>query len=391
MSTALEGIKVVDLTNLGPGAHCIRILADLGADAVRIVEARAVMEKRGRTQWKAPFWAYGMRRNTKVLGLDLKTDAGLQVLRKLAQWADVLMVGLRPAAAERLGVHYDGLRTLNRRLIYCCLTGYGADGPYRDVAGHDLNYQAIGGSLGMTGREDGPPTIPGATLADSAGGGMHAAIAILAALVAREHTGRGQFIDVAATDGVVNMMSVAIDEYLATGVEPKRGATLLTGQYPWYNVYETEDGKHLSVGAIEPWFYQNLCRLLGLDDLAPHQYAEGEKRAEIFGRFRAAFRSKTRDEWIALLMHADTCTAPVYSVGELVADPHLRHRGMIRTVEHPVRGAVEQTGIMVHMSDTPGSIRNVDPQPGEFTDVILHEAGYTTEEIQHLREAGVVD
>ncbi len=391
MSAALQDMKVVDLTNLGPGAHCIRILADLGADVVRIVEARSVMEKRGRTQWQAPFWAYGMRRNTKVLGVDLKSEPGLEVLRKLAQWADVLMVGIRPAAAERLGVHYDALRQGNPRLIYCCLTGYGADGPYRDVVGHDLNYQSIGGAVGMTGSKDGPPMIPGATAADSAGGGMHAVIAILAAVIARQHTGRGQFLDVAATDGIVSMMSVAIDEYLSTGAEPTRGATLLTGQYPWYNIYETRDGKYLSVGAIEPWFYQNLCRLIGLEDLIPHQYADGEKRAEMVARFHATFRTRTRDEWVALLMPADTCTAPVYSIAELVADPHLRHRGMIREVEHPTRGTVRQTGIMVRLSETPGVIRNVDPQPGQFTEAILSDVGYTKRRIQELRDAGVVD
>ena len=391
MSSALDGIKVVDLTNVGPGAHCVRILADLGADVIRIVEARSVMAKRGRTQWKAPFWAYGMRRNTKVLGIDLKSEPGLEVFRKLAESADVLMVGLRPAAAERLGVHYGALRAANPRLVYCCLTGYGADGPYRDVVGHDLNYQSIGGTVAMTGAQDGPPVIPGATAADSAGGGMHAAIAILAAIVARQRTGQGQFLDVAATDGIVSMMSVAIDEYLSTGVEQTRGATLLTGQYPWYNLYETKDGKYVSVGAIESWFYQNLCRLIGLEDLIPHQFADGEKRAEMFGRFRETFRTKTRDEWVALLMTADTCTAPVYSIAELVRDPHLRQRGMICDVEHPTRGSVAQTGIMVRMSETPGTIRNVDPQPGEFTEAILSEVGYTQQQIGELRAAGVVD
>lgn len=391
MSAALQNLRVVDLTNVGPGAHCVKILADLGAEVVRIVEAASVMAKRGRSQWKAPFWAYGMRRNTKVLGVDLKSKPGLDVFCRLAARADVVMVGLRPAAAERLGVHYDALRQANPRLVYCCLTGYGATGPYREVVGHDINYQAIGGTVGMTGGKDGPPVIPGATAADSAGGGMHAAIAILAAIVARQHTGRGQFLDVSATDGIVNMMSVMIDEYLSTGVAPARGASLLTGQYPWYNLYETQDGKYISVGAIEPWFYQNLCRLIGMDDLIPHQYAEGEERAEMFRRFRETFRTKTCAEWVALLMPADTCVAPVHSIAGLVSDSHLRQRGMIRGVAHPTRGTVEQTGIMVQMSDTPGTIRNVDPQPGEFTEAILREAGYTAEQIQELRDTGIVD
>jgi alpha-methylacyl-CoA racemase len=391
MSGALQDLRVVDLTNVGPGAHCVKILADLGADVVRVVEAASVMAKRGRSQWKAAFWAYGMRRNTKVLGLDLKSKPGLDVFCRLTERADVVMVGLRPAAAERLGVHYEALRQANPRLVYACLTGYGATGPYREVVGHDINYQAIGGTVGMTGGKDGAPVIPGATAADSAGGGMHAAIAILAAIVARQHTGRGQFLDVSATDGIVNMMSVMIDEYLSTGVEPTRGASLLTGQYPWYNLYETRDGKYISVGAIESWFYQNLCRLIGLEDLIPHQYAEGEKREEMFRRFRETFRTKTSAEWVALLMPADTCVAPVHSIADLVSDSHLRQRGMIRAVAHPTRGTVEQTGIMVQMSDTPGTIRNVDPQPGEFTEAILREAGYTTEQIRELRDTGIAD
>ncbi len=391
MTSALEGIRVVDLTNVGPGAHCARILADLGADVVRIVEARSVIAKRGRRQWKVPRWAYGMRRNTRPLGLDLKSERGLLVFHKLLEKADVLMVGLRPAAAERLGVHYDAVGEANPRVIYCSLTGYGADGPYRDVAGHDINYQSIGGTVGMTGPAGGPPTIPGVTAADSAGGGMQAVIAILAAVIARQGTGKGQFIDVAATDGIVNMASLAIDEYLSTGEEPKRGETLLTGRHPWYNIYETRDGKYLSVGAIEAQFYANLCRLLDLEELIPHQYAEGEKKEEIFARFRDVFRTRTRDEWVSLLMEADTCTSPVYSISELASDPNLLHREMIVEVDHPHEGRMKQTGIMMKLSATPAQIEHVDPQPGEFTEGILREAGYTPAEIAELRKTGVVD
>ncbi len=391
MSGALEGIRVVDLTNVGPGAHCTRILADLGADVVRILEARSVIEKRGRRQWKVPTWAYGMRRNTRPLGLDLKSERGLEVFHKLIDKADVLMVGIRPSAAERLGIHYEAVAEANPRLVYCSFTGYGADGPYRDLAGHDINYQSIGGTVGMTGPAGGPPVIPGATAADSAGGGMQAAIGILAAVVARQRTGRGQLIDVAATDGIVNMVSLAIDEYLCTGEEPRRGETLLTGQHPWYNIYQTSDGKYLSVGAIEPQFYANLCRLMDLEDLIPHQYAEGEKKEEIFARFREVFLTRTRDEWVSLLMHADTCTSPVYAISELVDDPNLLHREMIVEVEHPQQGAMKQAGIMIKLSATPGRIEHVDPQSEDFSEAILGEAGYTPDEIGELRQAGVVD
>jgi alpha-methylacyl-CoA racemase len=210
-------------------------------------------------------------------------------------------------------------------------------------------------------------------------------------VIARQGSGKGQLIDVAATDGIVNMVSLAIDEYLCTGEEPKRGETLLTGRYPWYNIYQTRDGKYISVGAIEAQFYANLCRLLDLEDLIPHQYAEGEKKEGIFARFREAFRTRTRDEWVSLLMEADTCTAPVYSISELVSDPNLLHRKMIVEVDHPQQGAMKQAGIMVKLSATPGRIERVDPQSGEFTEAILGEAGYTRAAIAELREAGVVD
>jgi alpha-methylacyl-CoA racemase len=301
------------------------------------------------------------------------------------------MVGLRPSAAERLGVHYEAVSRANPRVIYCSLTGFGADGPYRDLAGHDINYQSIGGTVGMTGLAGGPAMIPGATAADSAGGGMQAAIAILAAVIARQATGRGQFLDVAATDGIVNMVSLAIDEYLTTGEEPRRGETLLTGLHPWYNIYETADGKYVSVGAIEPQFYANLCRLMGLEDLVSHQYAEGEKRDEIFRRFAEVFRTRTRDEWVSLLMEEDTCTAPVYEISELVADRNLLHRKMIVEVDHPTEGRLKQAGFLVKLSGTPGEIKHVDPQPADFSREILSEAGLDRARIDVLRETGVVD
>jgi len=391
MHEALEGIKVLDLAAMGPGAYCTKIIADMGAEVIRIQEIGSSGGRRGGRRWTIPFYAYGMRRNTKVLGLNLKSPEGKEVFNGLVRKADVVVVGLRPQAGQRLGIDYETLRSVNPRIIYCSLTGYGADGPYRDYAGHDINYQSLGGIVGMTGPGDHLPSIPGATVSDSAGGGMHAAIAILMAIIARYKTGEGQFVDVSATDGVVAMMGTVIDEYLSAGVEPRRGETLLTGQYPWYKIYETKDGKYVSVGAIEPWFYENLCRLMGLEDLAEHQYAEGEKRDEIFTRFRDTFRSKTRDEWVEILMAADTCVTPVYSVADLCADPHFIQRGMVIEVEHPEKGMVKQAGIMTKLSATPGIIKNVDPKLGEFTDSILGEIGYSTARINELRELGVIE
>jgi len=388
MPSALSGLKVVDLTNVGPGAHCTRILADLGADVIRVLEARS---RSGSRQWQAPPWIYGMRRNTRPIGLDLKREKGAEAFHRIVARSDVLMVGMRPSAAERLGIDYDAMHVRHPRLIYCSITGYGATGPYRNLAGHDINYQSIGGAMAMNGPEDGPPTIPGATAADSAGGGMQAVIGILTALYARTQTGAGQLVDVSATDGIVSMMSPTIDEYLATGIEPVRGRTLLTGLYPWYNVYETKDGRFVSVGAIEPQFYANLCRCLDLEDLIPDQYAEGEHKAEIVRRFRAAFLTRDRDEWMARFEQVEACATPVYSIAEMVHDPNLLQREVLIDVEHPRLGRLRQTGIMVKLSDTPGSIRHVDPRPEDFSENILLEAGYTSAEVESLRAEGVVD
>lgn len=385
---ALEGIRMLDMAPLGPGPHCAQILADAGMDVIRIEEPG---EGTGRRAGRMLRFSndVSIRRNSRSIGLNLKSEGGKQAFYDLARTADVVIEGFRPGVVKRLGVDYDTLRAIKPDLVYVSLTGYGQDGPYSSYVGHDINYQGVAGILAMTGRSDGPPTIPGTTTADSAGGGMNAAISILAALVARQRIGAGQYIDMAMVDGLLTMMFLPIDEYVTTGEPPRRGETLLTGRYPWYNIYETKEGKFLSVGAIEPWFYENLCRLLGREDLVPHQYAEGEKRDDIFAAFREIFRTKTRDEWVAELMPAETCVAPVYTIDELVADPHLRHRQMIVDVEQSGKSR-RQVGVMVKLSETPGSIRSASPERGQHTQEILAELGYDEPAIALLRQAQAI-
>jgi crotonobetainyl-CoA:carnitine CoA-transferase CaiB-like acyl-CoA transferase len=386
---ALEGIRVLDLAPLGPGPHCAQILGDLGADVIKVEEPGTGTGRRAGRVLRFPEGA-PIRRNARSIALNLKSDEGRDVFRRLVATADVVMEGYRPGTAARLGVDYESVRAIRPDIVYASLSGYGQSGPYAAYAGHDINYQGIAGILAMTGRSDGPPMIPGNTIADNAGGGMNAAISILAALLARERRGVGQFIDMAMVDGLVAMMSLTIDGYVETGELPRRGDTLLTGCYPWYNIYETGDGKHVSVGAIEPWFYENLCRLIGREDLAPHQYAEGEQRDEVFAAFRAAFRSKTRDEWVAELMPADTCVAPVYDIDEVVRDPQLRHREMIVDVDEGEGRRRTQVGVMVKLSETPGCIRRPGVGLGQDTAAILSELGYDDTATAALRDTGVV-
>jgi crotonobetainyl-CoA:carnitine CoA-transferase CaiB-like acyl-CoA transferase len=375
---------------IGPGPFCATLLGDLGAEIVKIFEPNP--ERRGALAKYAFPDVPGFPgvRNCKTMGIDLKAEDGRAVFHDLARTADVIMEGFRPGVTDRLGVGYETIRKINRGIVYASITGYGQDGPYRDLAGHDINYISVGGLLGMTGTAGGPPTIPGTLIGDFAAGGMSAAIGILAALMARHDTGEGQHVDVSLTDGVAELMGGYIGPYLSYGVAARRGEAMLTGERPWYNVYETKDGKYLSVGALEPWFYANLCRLLGREDLVEHQFAEGEKKAEIFRFFTETFLTKTRDEWMQVLGAEDTCVAPVYTVDEVGSDPHLIARGMIREEPHPTLGTVKQVGSMVKLSDSPFEVRNWCRAFGQHTEEILLELGYTAERIAVLREADAI-
>jgi crotonobetainyl-CoA:carnitine CoA-transferase CaiB-like acyl-CoA transferase len=331
-----------------------------------------------------------IRRNSRSIGLNLKSEQGLDVFRKLAASADVITDGFRPGVVKRLGVDYEAMKAIKPDIIYCAMTGYGQTGPYSDYVGHDINYQGLTGMMDMTGQPEGPPTIPGSAIADNAGGGMNAAIGILTALLVRERSGTGQYIDMAMVDGVTSLLYLTIDDHLANGANPRRGETLLTGLYPWYNVYQTADDKYLTVGAIEPWFYENLCRILGCEDFIPDQYAEGERREEVFTAFRETFRTKTRDEWTKKLMPAETCVAPVLSIAEAADDPHLRKRGMIVDVDDAEKGRHRQVGVMVKLSETPGEIRSAGPEVGANTTEIMEDLGYSDGEVETLRESGAI-
>ena len=295
----------------------------------------------------------------------------------------------RPGVVERLGIGYADLSRRNPGLVYCSTSGYGQDGPAASWAGHDLNYLALGGFLACTEpRADGAPPIPGATIADSAGGGMHAVIAILAALVRRSTTGEGEYLDVAAVDGVLSLMSLAIDQYLATGEVAGPRQTLLTGRYACYDVYACRDDRWLSVGAIEPRFFANLCERLGLQELAPQQL-DDDAQDDIRAAFARAFRERDRDEWVAELAPADTCVAPVQTIPELVRDSHFRARGSFIPAEHPEQGHFEQIGAVLaggRNVDAPHRVRAPDETD---TDVLLAAAGLGTEEIATLRAEGV--
>jgi alpha-methylacyl-CoA racemase len=383
----LDGITVLDLSSVGPASRASRMLADYGADVVKV----APTSRKGAVQIQPPFHTYGAGRGMRRIQIDLKSPAGKATLLKLAAGADALIESMRPGVADRLGIGFDDIYQVNRRIVYCSTSGYGQDGPYAAWAGHDINYLALGGFLDCSEpRADGGPPIPGATVADSAGGGMHAVIAILAALVRRGESGEGQYLDVAATDGVLSLMGLSIDQFLATGEVARPREALLTGRYACYDLYCARDGKWLSVGAIEPHFFANLCKALGAEEFVSHQH-DDERQDEIRERFREVFATRDRDDWVAELAPGDTCVAPVYSIPELVADPHLRARGVFMQAEHEEHGAFEQVAPVLAGGVREQPTHRVPKTALNDTDALLVAAGLDAAEIQELRAAGAVE
>ena len=375
MPPPLTGLRVLDLSRQLPGPFCSTLLADLGAD-VLLVTAPGDPFGVG-----SPFLA----RNTRSLILDLKCAAGREVFGRLVARADVLLEGFRPGVTARLGIDYPTLRARNPRLVYCSITGYGQDGPYRDRVGHDINYLAQAGVLEYIGEPGRPPVIPGVQIADLGGGALMALGGILAALLARERTGEGQHVDIAMLDGAFawNAYQLLLAQ-LGQG-PPARGTAQVTGGWPCYAVYETRDGRHLTIGAYEPHFWATLCRHFGREDLIAQQWAEGAARDEAFAFFRATFRQKTLAEWTAELAPLEICFAPVLTVTEALGDPQLRHRGMVVEL-----AGQTMPGPPIKLSATPAEIRTPPPAPGEHTEQVLTELGFDAAAIAALRAAGAI-
>jgi alpha-methylacyl-CoA racemase len=385
-SPALQGVTVLDLSTVGPAARCARILADYGARVVKV----GAPPRRSGVQIEPAWWAYGASRGMLRTRIDLKAPEGRTAFLALARKADVVLESFRPGVVERLGIGWQAVSEQNPRIVYCSTSGYGQTGPQAQRAGHDLDYLAVSGYLDCSGRRaDGGPALPGATIADSAGGGMHAALAILAALLGRARSGRGRHLDVSVADGVLSLMALHVDQHLATGVEPGPGSDLLTGRHACYDVYRCRDGRWLAVAAIETVFFANLCRALGLERWIPHQ-TDDARQAELRADLSAAFATRDRDSWVAELGPADTCVAPVLSVSELARDEQLLARGVFTEVEHPRHGRVRQVGaVLAGMAPLDGPVRARDAEETDTAD-LLGEAGLTPAEIDALRRDGVV-
>ena len=380
----LEGVTVLVLASVGPAARAARWLADWGAT---VVEVGPIPRDRD-LQITPPTHAYAAHRGMRRLMVDLQAENGRNAFLRLAAKADVVIESFRPGVVDRLGVGYEAVRVLNPGIVYCSTTGYGQTGPRSSWAGHDLNYLAVGGYLHCSGRDErGGPALPGATVADSAAGGLHAVAAVCAALVARAATGEGVHLDVSVADGVLALMSLAIDEHLAEGVQPGPREGLLTGRYAWYDLYQAGDGGWLAVAAIEPKFFANLCHILGCEQWIDRQYDDDVEtmRAD----FTAAFASRSRDDWVAELAPADACVSPVLDVPGVVADGQYGARGAFVEVTHPTSGRLRQVGAPL--------ARQVDPVVLEIpdwtataTEELLDEVGVAPDTVTAWRAEGVI-
>ncbi|MCY4381842.1 MAG: CaiB/BaiF CoA-transferase family protein [Nitrospinae bacterium] len=386
----LTDVRVLDLSRLLPGGQCTLMLADMGADVIKVEEPM----RGDYIRLASPFDEHGVsplhlcyNRNKRSLALDLKNQDGVSVLLDLVKNTDVLVDSFRPGVMERLGIGYQRLKKENPTLVHCSITGYGQDGPLARAPGHDLNFQAMGGVVELTGAAGGPPYVPGVLIGD-VGAGMWAAFAILAALRLSERTGVGQFIDISMLDAVMSFLSIHGQTYLSTGQSPGREEMRHNGRRPCYRLYPTKDGRMLSVACSEPKFWVNLCKLIGHEDFYDDYGARGERRLEVIQTLNNTFQSKTLEEWIAHFDGADVCVSPALNMHESFGHTQVQSSGLVRDYQHPLKGTYPGTRPAPKFSNLP--IRDSLPPPrlGEHSVEILMEHGFQDEEIESLLASG---
>jgi crotonobetainyl-CoA:carnitine CoA-transferase CaiB-like acyl-CoA transferase len=348
------------------------------------------MRTMGPIRKKDSAYFLALNRNKKSMTLNLKVKEGKEVFYKLINSYDILLEGFRPGVMDRLGVGYQDLKKRNPRVIFCSLSGYGQEGPYRERSGHDINYIGLAGILEVTGAKQGPPIIPGVQIADIGGGGMMAAIAILAASIHREKTGEGQYLDVSMLDSAISWLSIHAGKYFMDKELPKRGEMHLSGRYACYQVYPTEDGRYMSLGALEPKFWKNFCETIGRRDFILKQFIEGEEQLRIIEEVQKLFKTKTQKEWVDLFKNVDACCEPILTLEEVSHHPQVLHRQMVKELEHPVEGKTQQIGSPIKSSQFSFEVRTPPPAWGEHTIEVLKTIGYSEEDIRHLKEVKAI-
>jgi alpha-methylacyl-CoA racemase len=391
---ALEGVKVLDLSRLLPGGFCSLLLADFGAEVLKVEDTGMGDYVR----WGPPYYDgaeesarsalfLALNRGKRSIRLDLKNEKGKEVMRRLAREYDVLLESFRPGVLDRLGVGYEELRKENPGLVYCAITGYGQDGPYTARSGHDMNYLGLNGLLALTGDADGPPVQSAGQIADVGGGALMAAVGILVALRERERSGEGQVVDVSMFDGALSWLSLVAAKYLAEGEAPRRGDPELAGRLICYRPYACKDG-WVTLGALEPKFWQAWCQGVGREDLMDKAFERpgSEAHAEV----ERIFLERTREEWREFASQHDCCLEPLLELDEALDSELVRAREMVLELDQPGTHGVRQLGVPVKLSRTPGGAQGPGPVLGEHTEEVLAGLGYSREEIEALQEGGAV-
>lgn len=359
----LQSIRVLDLTRLLPGPYATMILADFGAEVIKIEDPFLGDYARNFEPKVAGQGAmfHSLNRNKQSISLNLKEDADRKKLLEMIKDADVLIESFRPGVMERLGLDYETLKQYNEGIIYCAITGYGQTGPYKDKPGHDLNYIGYTGLLDLMGRSGEAPIVPATTIADIGGGAQPAIIGILLALFHREKTGEGQFVDISMMDGVISWLQTLLPAYLNAGDKPSRGEQMLDGGRAYYNIYETKDARYLAVGAVEPKFWSAFCEIIERENLIAHQEGPKAKQEEMKAEIQGIIKTKTLAEWTEIFEPIDACVSPVVNFAEMEKNEHVIAREMIQSVKDHKIGKVKHIGIPIKLSKTPGSIRSLAP------------------------------
>ena len=375
---SLKEVRVLDLTRLLPGPYASLALADLGATVIKIEQPGKGDPLRHllTTVADGPSMLFDLvNRGKRSMTLNLKDSKGRAILLDLARDADVMLEGFRPGVVKRLGLEYETLQEINPRLVYASLSGYGQTGPYASRAGHDLNYIGLGGLLDITGNHDGPPPIPGVPIADLVGG-LWMVVAVTAALLERKRTGKGQYLDISMLDCVASLMPVPLADWLASGQVPQRGDTLLGGREACYNVYETSDGQHVTVAALERKFWSAFCAAVGREDWTERQ--NDADQAGLIAELAELFRSHPRSYWTEFFAQHDCCCEPVLSLDEVFAHPQAAHRGLLHEDQLALPLGGRRTA------------RTPAPQLGEHTAELLAQLGYAMDDVADLRDSGVI-
>jgi len=388
----LAGIRIIDLTRLLPGPLATLFLADMGADVIKVEDTGAG----DYTRWNeprqgkhSPFFL-AINRNKRSIKLDLRQDAGVKAYMDLARTADVVIEQFRPGVVDRLGVGYEATRRENPKIVYCSISGYGQDGPYRDRAGHDINYLSYAGMADQFGRAGDPPALLNFQIADIAGGTLPAVIGVLAAVVDAQKSGEGRYVDVSMTDCSLAIAIAELGTYLALGRSLPRGRDVLSGGQPCYNIYETKDGRYVSLGALEPKFWEAFVQAVGRPDLSGKGNTMGKEGDAVKAEVEAIFKEKTLAEWEPILEEADCCGAPILTLEEAMENPQIKARNMVVEVDNPEDGRMTQFAFPIKFSDFEFTVDRAAPQHGEHSEEILKEAGYAADDIAELREKGVI-